>query len=38
MMSSGAGALKVSGGSNAKSREEVSTATLEARTTPRAAH
>ena len=32
MMSLGAGALKVSGGPNAISREEVSKATLEART------
>ena len=37
MMSLGAGALKVSGGPNAISREEVSIATLEAGTTPRAA-
>ena len=37
MMSLGAGALKVSGGPNAISREEVSMATLEAGTTPRAA-
>ena len=37
MMSSGAGALKVSGGPNAISREEVSIATLEVRTNPRAA-
>ena len=37
MMSLGAGALKVSGGPNAMSREEVSMATLEAGTTPRAA-
>ena len=40
MMSLGAGALKVSGGgggSNATIREEVSMATLEAGTTPRAA-
>ena len=35
MMSLGAGALKVSGGPNAISREEVSMATLEAGTTPR---
>ena len=38
MMSLGAGALKVSGGSNAISREEVSMETLEAGTTPRAAY
>ena len=37
MMSLGAGALKVSGGPNAISREEVSMATLEAGTTPTAA-
>ena len=37
MMSLGAGALKVSRGPNAISREEVSMATLEAGTTPRAA-
>ena len=37
MMSLGAGALKVSGGPNAISREEVSMATLEAGTTQRAA-
>ena len=37
MMSLGAGALKVSGGPNAISREEVSMATLEAGNTPRAA-
>ena len=37
MMSLGAGALKVSGGPNAISREEVSMATLEAGTTPRVA-
>ena len=37
MMSLGTGALKVSGGPNAISREEVSMATLEAETTPRAA-
>ena len=37
MMSLGAGALKVSGGPNAISREEVSKATLEAGTTPTAA-
>ena len=37
MMSLGAGALKFSGGPNAMSREEVSMATLEAGTTPRAA-
>ena len=37
MMSLGAGALKVSGGPNAISREEVSMASLEAGTTPRAA-
>ena len=37
MMSLGAGALKVSRGPNAMSREEVSMATLEAGTTPRAA-
>ena len=37
MMSLGAGALKVSGGRNAISREEISMATLEAGTTPRAA-
>jgi len=36
MMSLGAGALKVSGGPNAISREEVSMATLEAGTSPRA--
>ena len=36
-MSLGAGALKVSGGPNAMSREEESMATLEAGTTPRAA-
>ena len=35
-MSLGAGALKVSGGPNAISREEVSMATLEAGTTPKA--
>ena len=35
MMSLGAGALKVSGGSDAISREEVSMATLEAGTTQR---
>ena len=38
MMSLGAGALEVSGGSNAISREEVSMETLEAGTTPRAAY
>ena len=37
MMSLGAGGLKVSRGPNAISREEVSMATLEAGTTPRAA-
>ena len=37
MMSLGTGALKVSGGPNAISREEVSMATLEAGTTPGAA-
>ena len=37
MMSLGAGALNVSRGPNAISREEVSMATLEAGTTPRAA-
>jgi len=37
MMSLGAGALKVSGGPAARSREEVSMATLEAGTTSRAA-
>ena len=37
MMSLGAGALKVSRGPNAISREEVSMVTLEAGTTPRAA-
>ena len=37
MMSLGAGALKVSRGPNAISREEVSMATLQAETTPRAA-
>ena len=37
MMSLGAGALKVSGGPNAISKDEVSMATLEAGTTPRAA-
>ena len=37
MMSLGAGALKVSRGPNAITREEVSVATLEAGTTPRAA-
>ena len=37
MMSLGVGALKVSGGPNAISKEEVSMATLEAGTTPRAA-
>ena len=37
MMSLGAGALKVSGKPNAISREEVSMATLEAGTIPRAA-
>ena len=37
IMSLGAGALKVSGGPNEISREEVSMATLEAGTTPRAA-
>ena len=36
-MSLGAGALKVSGGPNTISREEVSMATLEAGTTPRVA-
>ena len=36
MMSSGAGILKVSRGPNAISREEVSMATLEVGTTPRA--
>ena len=36
-MSLGAGALKVSGGPNAISREEVSMATVEAGTTPRTA-
>ena len=36
MMSLGAGALKVSGGPNATSREEVSKATLEAGIIPRA--
>ena len=36
MMGLGAGALKVSGGPNAMSREEVSMATLEAGTTQRA--
>ena len=36
MMSLGAGALKVSRGPNAITREEVSMATLEAGTTPRA--
>ena len=36
-MSLGAGALKVSRGSNAASREEVSMAALEVETTPRAA-
>ena len=38
MMSLGAAALEVSGGSNAISREEVSMETLEAGTTPRAAY
>ena len=37
MMSLGAGALKVSRGSNAINREDVSMATLEAETTARAA-
>ena len=37
MMSLGAGALKVSGGPNAISKEEASMATLEAETTLRAA-
>ena len=37
MMSLGAGALKVSGGPNAIGKEEVSMATLEARTTPKEA-
>ena len=37
MMSLGAGALKVSSGPNAISREEVSMVTLEAGTTPREA-
>ena len=37
MMSLGAGALKVSGGPNAISREEVSMATVEAGITPRVA-
>ena len=37
MMSLGAGALKVSGGPNAISREGISMATLEAVTTPRVA-
>ena len=37
MVSLGAGALKVSGGPNAISREELSMATLEAGTIPRAA-
>ena len=37
MMSLGAGALKVSGEPNAIGREEVSMATLEAGTTPKAA-
>ena len=37
MISLGAGALKVSSGPNAISREEVSMVTLEAGTTPRAA-
>jgi len=36
-MSLGEGALKVSGGPNAISREEISMATLEAGTTPRVA-
>ena len=37
-MSLGAGALKVSGGANAKSREEVSMATLECGNHPNSGH